>query len=231
MRGKEDPRGGGEDMIVLGTHIFDAACWLFGLPESVYSDVRWNGNHITADDTVETTEPLGLCAGNEIFAHFRFKNGINGIFESRCSLVPPVSDKRMGITVCGTEGSLTIRYTNDRSLRICRNFPVPTEDSNLYETAELPPMEEIPGAEPIDYAAWKLDPAVYHNLYFAGNNRRAAWDLIQAIEQGREPLAGIESAVESLEMIVGVYQSALSHSMTELPLKNRLHPLKEKENK
>ena len=39
MRGKEDHRGGGEDMLVLGTHILDAACWLFVLPEQVSSAV------------------------------------------------------------------------------------------------------------------------------------------------------------------------------------------------
>ena len=32
-RGKEDERGGGEDFAVLGTHILDIGCFLFGAPE------------------------------------------------------------------------------------------------------------------------------------------------------------------------------------------------------
>ncbi len=225
MRGKEDTRGGGEDMIVLGTHVFDAACWIFGLPETVYADVRWQGRRITAADTVETTEPVGLCAGDEIFAHFRFADGVNGIFESRRGLVPAVAEPRMGITVCGTEGSLAIRYSGDRALRICRNFPVPAEDSNCFEKVQLSGEDAVKDEEPLDYVKWKVNPGSFSSVYFAENNRRAARDLLQAIREGGEPAAGIESAVCSLEMITGIYQSAVDHVPVELPLKERSHPL------
>ena len=225
MRGKEDNRGGGEDMLVLGTHLFDTACWLFGLPEQVYADVRWQGREITAADTVETAEPIGPCGGDEIFARFRFAGGVNGSFESRRGMVPPVAASRMGITVCGTEGSLTIRYDGDRSLRICRNFPVPVEDSNVYEKVLLPAAEEIPGAAPLTPEKWNIDPAKHSQMYFISNNRRAAWDLVCAIRENREPEAGIDSAIMSLEMIVGVYQSAVSRKVIGLPLSDRRHPL------
>ena len=225
MRGKEDTRGGGEDMLVLGTHLFDAACWMFGLPEMVYANVRVQNKPITDRDSIETSEPLGPCAGDDIFAHFRFANGINGIFESRRGLVPAVADPRMGITVCGTEGILTIRYTGDRSLRLCRNFPVPVEDHNRYETVQLPEPEEIPGVSPIDPKVWQINPDFFYQVYFAENNRRAAWDLMQAIKNRQEPLAGIDSAIHSLEMIIGIYQSAINHTPAALPLKDRRHPL------
>ena len=221
MRGKEDTRGGGEDMLVLGTHLFDAACWMFGLPEMVYANVRVQNKPITDRDSIETSEPLGPCAGDDIFAHFRFANGINGIFESRRGLVPAVADPRMGITVCGTEGILTIRYTGDRSLRLCRNFPVPVEDHNRYETVQLPEPEEIPGVSPIDPKVWQINPDFFYQVYFAENNRRAAWDLMNR----QEPLAGIDSAIHSLEMIIGIYQSAINHTPAALPLKDRRHPL------
>lgn len=225
MRGKEDTRGGGEDMLVLGTHLFDAACWMFGLPEMVYADVRVQNKTITNRDSIETSEPLGPCAGDDIFAHFRFANGVNGIFESRRGLVPAVADPRMGITVCGTEGILTIRYTGDRSLRLCRNFPVPVEDHNRYETVLLPEPEEIPGASPIDPEVWQINPDFFCHVYYAENNRRAAWDLMQSIKNRQEPLAGIDSAIHSLEMIIGIYQSAINHTPAALPLKDRRHPL------
>ena len=31
-------------------------------------------------------------------------------------------DQRLGITVCGSKAILTIRYTGNRALRICRDF-------------------------------------------------------------------------------------------------------------
>ena len=226
MRGKEDPRGGGEDMMVLGTHLFDAACWIFGLPESVYGDVRNGGVNIGENDLLQTQENIGKCSGDEIFALFRFPDGINGIFESRKILPQVAAGMRMGMTVAGTKGNLTIRYTADRSLRICRNVPVPVEDSNQYEKVVLPEPEEIPGAEKIDPDAWQMDFSQYHHIYFAENNRRAAWDLLQAIKNDTPCTAGIGTAVHSLEMILGIYASAVKKAPLPLPLRDRTHPLK-----
>jgi len=39
-RGKCDHRGGGEDLMVLGTHILDLQEFLFGFPERVWADVK-----------------------------------------------------------------------------------------------------------------------------------------------------------------------------------------------
>ncbi|MBR2426073.1 MAG: Gfo/Idh/MocA family oxidoreductase [Lentisphaeria bacterium] len=227
MRGKEDHRGGGEDMLVLGTHILDIACWLFGRPEQVYSDMRYKGNLLTVNDTIQTVEPIGPCGSDEIFSHYRFANGINGIFESRHHLVPG-GEARLGITVAGTKGTLCIRYSGDRTLRISRDFPVPVEDQTTFEIVPLPGPPEIPGAAPIDLTKnWGYDTSRYIFRYFAENNRRAAWNLLQAIEGKETLLAGVETAADSLEMMVGAYQSALNHAVVTFPLKDKKHPLKQ----
>ena len=223
MRGKEDTRGGGEDMLVLGTHVMDAAAWIFGRPEQVYSDIRIGGRPITADDALKTTEPLGPCGGDEVFSLYRFPGSVNGVFESRPAVEK--GDRRFGITVCGTEGTLTIRYTGKRELRICRDFPTPPEDSAEFRVVAPPEDPPIPGAAPFDYEKLGIDASRYHFVYFAENNRRAAWNLMQAIA-GREKLvAGIDSALDSLEMIVGAYQSAVNHAPVTFPLEDRRHPL------
>ena len=223
MRGKEDTRGGGEDMQVLGTHVLDAAAWIFGMPEQVFSDIRWQGNPLTAHDILTTTEPVGPCGGDEIYSLYRFKNGVNGIFESRRLIEN--GDQRLGITVCGSKGILTIRYTGNRELRICRDFPVPIEDHSDFQVVPLPEEPDIPCAVPLNYAELGINTNLYYHLYFAENNRRAAWNLLQAIE-GKETLtAGIDSALVSLEMITGAYQSALKHAPVTFPLQNRRHPL------
>lgn len=223
MRGKEDTRGGGEDMLVLGTHVLDAAAWIFGRPEQVYADIRYQGRPITAADALETTEPLGPCGGDEVLALYRFPGAVNGVFASRP--VVPKGDERLGIAVCGTEGTLTIRYTGKRELRVCRDFPTPPEDSSEFRVVTPPEDPPIPGAAPIDYEKLQINTSRYHFIYFAENNRRAAWNLMQAIA-GREPLvAGIESALDSLEMIVGAYQSAINRAPAAFPLADRRHPL------
>ena len=223
MRGKEDTRGGGEDMMVLGTHVLDAAAWIFGMPEQVYSDIRWQGRPLTGQDVLETTEPVGPCGGDEIFSLYRFKNGVNGIFESR--RVIQNGDCRLGITVCGTKGNLSIRYTGSRELRICRDFPVPVEDRSDYRTVPVEEDLPIPGSVPLEYEKLGINPNIYFHLYFAWNNRRAAWNLLQAIEGKENLTAGIDSALVSLEMITGAYQSALKHAPVSFPLADRRHPL------
>ena len=225
MRGKEDTRGGGEDMLVLGTHVLDAAAWIFGRPEQVSSDIRFEGRPITAADVLTTTEPLGPCGGDEVFSLYRFPGRVNGIFESR--KVVPKGDARLGIAVCGTGGILAIRYTGKRELRLCRDFPVPMEDRSEFQVVTPPEDAPIPGAVPLDYEKLNIDTSRYHFVYFAENNRRAAWNLVQAIA-GREPLvAGIESALDSMEMITGAYQSAINHAPVSFPLTDRRHPLAE----
>ena len=225
MRGKEDHRGGGEDMIVLGTHIFDAAAWIFGMPVEVMADVRWQNRRITAKDILPASEPVGPCAGDEILAIFRFPDGISGIFESRRDVSGPYGEKRLGITVCGTAGSLTIRYTGNRELRMTKNFPVPPEDGNAFEVVPVEVPPEIPGAAPIDFAAWKINEKNYALRYFAENNRRAAWNLLQAIEGREELAAGIVSARNAIEMISGVYRSGIEGRSITFPLTDRHHPL------
>ena len=219
-RGKEDARGGGEDLVVLGTHILDIGCYLFGLPEYVFADVSVDGRPITAGDRTSTTEPIGLCAGDAVWGTFRFPQGVQGVFESRRGLCTgPV---RMGVTVVGTRGALAVRYDEARDLRICRAPFVP-EDETHFEVLELPPEDRIlpPSAAPLDYEHYGPQPA----HYFAENNRFAAWDLLQAVEEDRQPQASVHDAVHVLEMIYGVYAASLSRQGVPLPLKNRAHPL------
>ena len=133
-RGKEDERGGGEDMVVLGTHILDLGCFLFGNPESVFAEVTVEGRPLRRTDRSVTEEPLGPVAGDNVFAMLRFPNGVRGIFESRKGLFR--KQVRMGVSVAGTEGILSVRYDSNRKLSLSRT-PFPPEDEAVYEEVPL----------------------------------------------------------------------------------------------
>ena len=220
-RGKEDERGGGEDLLVLGTHILDVMCWLFGMPENLFAEVTVNGAPLKPTDRSVTKEPLGPVAGDNVFAHLHFPGAVRGFFESRKGIYQPDNQVRMGLTVVGTKGALSMRYTNakpgegDRKLRLTRStFPV--EDAADYEEVPLPEDIAIPGAEPL-----VMDFIPYYSI----NNRLAAWDLVQAIQAGREPRASAADAAAVLEIIQGIYLSQLEGRRIEFPLTNRQHPL------
>ena len=220
-RGKEDERGGGEDLLVLGTHILDVMCWLFGKPEHLFAEVTVDGAPLKATDRSATKEPLGPVAGDNVFAHLHFPGGVRGFFESRRGIYQPGGQVRMGLTVVGTKGALSMRYTSgrpgegDRKLRLTRSA-YPVEDAAEYEEVPLPEESDLPGAEPL---VMDFIP------YFSINNRLAAWDLVQAIREGREPRAGASDAAAVLEIIQGIYLSQLEGRRVELPLKMRHHPL------
>ena len=61
--------------------------------------------------------------------------------------------------------------------------------------------------------------------YFAVNNRFAAWDLVEAIRENRQPLASVYDAQRVLELIQGIYLSQLEGRRINFPLKQRKHPL------
>ncbi len=220
-RGKEDERGGGEDLLVLGTHILDVMCWLFGMPENLFAEVTVNGAPLKPTDRSVTKEPLGPVAGDNVFAHLHFPGGVRGFFESRKGIYQPDNQVRMGVTVVGTKGALSMRYTNakpgedDRKLRLTRST-YPVEDAADYEEVPLREDIVIPGAEPL---VMDFIP------YFSINNRLAAWDLVQAIQEGREPRASAADAAAVLEIIQGIYLSQLEGRRIEFPLTNRRHPL------
>lgn len=228
-RGKCDYRGGGEDLIVLGTHILDLQTYFFGKPESVMADIRTEGRLAERSDCLKPAEPIGPVIGDDIFAVFQLKQDLRSTFETRRGLYKPKQPvPHMGIRVMGSEGVLSLRFSDsDRQpLLISRQRCYPEDNPNFEEVA-LHEDRTIPGAEPLDYALCG-STGVPHAPWFLESNRFAVWDLMQAIEEGREPVASLTDARVTVEMIYGVYAAHLARATVTFPLINRAHPLADK---
>lgn len=221
-RGKEDDRGGGEDMMVLGTHLLDLACFFFGKPQWVMGRVRCDGRDMNKADAHEATEPMGLVAGDQVIASFGFAEGVDGHFQSRRGLADD-TEPRMSITIVGSKARLFFRYDSQRQLRMVHSDR-PLEEGGTFEAVDVKPLSDIQDAQPIESIVMG-DAARY--LYFAKANRYAAVDLLDAIVQDRHPLASGRSARWALELIHGVYASHLSGKWLSLPLTERDHPLEQ----
>ncbi|MFW6155348.1 MAG: Gfo/Idh/MocA family protein [Planctomycetota bacterium] len=219
-RGKEDDRGGGEDMMTLGTHLFDICRFLFGDPAWVFGHVRHEGRDMVAGDAHAPTEPVGPVAGDEIVAMFAFGGNIHCHFESRRGMFTG-GQWRFGITIVCSEGCLAFRYgEGDRVLRI-RRSPMPFEDDGAFERADEAPLPDIPAVAPLPPE--KTGSGI--QAYYAQCNRHAAWDLLRAAAEGREPVCSGRDATWTLEMIQGVYASHLVRRRLPLPRVERRHPL------
>lgn len=227
-RGKCDHRGGGEDLIVLGTHILDLELFCFGKPESVWADITTEGRPIVRTDRARTVEPLGPVAGDNVYAAFRFPGEVRGIFESRKGLYDYARGvNNMGISVTGSGGTLAMLFddghnSSKRRLRLSRQ-PFQPDGMDCFEDVPLVEERAIPGSEPLDYSRCGADipPAPF----FLEANRFAAWDLIQSVQEDRLPLSNQYNAGWVVEMIHGIYASHLAGSRITFPLTDRKHPL------
>src|SRR5207248_2966140 len=105
--GKQDRRGGGEDMITLGTHLMNLMRFFAG-------DVAWMSAHVTAEgrevtraDARQPTEPVGLVVGDAVNSYFASKSGVDGFFDSRKD--QPGKGTRYGMEIVGSNGFLSLR--------------------------------------------------------------------------------------------------------------------------
>ena len=198
--GKQDHRGGGQDLMVLGTHSLDMLCFLFGHPSWVQAYIRQNGHDAGPDDARQGDEEIGPIVGDHLQATYGFDDGIVATFSSRRQTVRP-GPRPGGLVVHGTEGILLNR---DGYLFHC---PHPNWSPAFNEPA------------------WQL-VLKPNDLGFNTLNAYMVRDLIAAFEEDREPISSGRDARWALEMILGVY-TAHRHGRTPLPLADREHPLRD----
>jgi len=207
LRGKEDQRAGGEDLMVLGSHLCDLARMLLGDPKWVFSHVTRDGEEMKASHVREATEPIGPIAGNQIAAMFAFDNGVHAYFGSRAS--DRSGSSRFGTTIYGSKGVINLPNSTypkgqPQFLRAHRWMP---DEKHDWQPIEATPAVQLPAED--------------RQL----SNALMVHDLLEAIEQDREPVSSARDGLWSTEMIVSVYESQKRGARVDLPLKDRRHPL------
>ena len=212
MNGKEDNRGGGEDLMVLGTHLFDMLRFLLGRnPAWVQAAVTMiGGRPATLEDAVEGPEEIGLITGDSIYAIYGFGHGVTATFESRRK--QEKNPNRYGIWINGSSGIMTV-HESSQQIRI-------------YESPVWHPDDEV-AVRNVTTEALKLAPTAppsQDRLQMAANVAIVR-DVFEARRDGRRPVNSGYDGRWALEMIHGIYASHLSGSRISLPLENRAHPL------
>ncbi|NLY00934.1 MAG: Gfo/Idh/MocA family oxidoreductase [Rhodopirellula sp.] len=209
-RGKEDHRAGGEDLIVLGTHVLDLMRFFMGgSPAWCIADVTVDGRAATPADVRAATEPLGPIVGNRLHAMYGFQNGSVGYFDSMKN--PDGNGGRFGIDIYGSRGVVSIR--------------VPRGDNTVsvrwFDDSTWAPGGEDAGWKPLPEA-----PVVEVKDLHRERNRIITDDLIAAIEEDRRPAFSMHDGLASWEMIQAVFDSCVQGGRVAIPLTGRSHPLK-----
>jgi predicted dehydrogenase len=207
-RGKEDQRGGGEDLMVLGTHIFDLMRHFAGDARWCFADLRHAGHPATKNDIRQAGEGIGPILGDQIHATYGFDNGVIGTFGTKVKNGP---GERFGLTICGTKGVVQL---GTGSLPFAYFIEEPTWFFGQSKAKW----------QPITSAGVGVPEPLKDGGLGIGN----VWivrDLLEAIEMDRQPLGSVYDGRAALEMILAVYESNRVRGPVELPLKNREHPL------
>jgi predicted dehydrogenase len=209
-RGKEDDRGGSEDLWVLGTHMFNLICHFGGQPKWCFGRVEQEGRPIRPDDVGPGNEGIGPLAGDSVHAMYRLEGGATAYFDStRNARGRPF---RFGLQIFGSQG-------------VVQSF----DTGHLQDVYYLPDSSWAPGRSGKEWipvsSAGVGKPEPLENRGLPGGNVLAVKDLIAAIEEDRQPQASVYEARAATEMIVAVFESQRLGAPVPLPLANRRNPL------
>tara|TARA_R110002096_G_scaffold147671_9_gene307649 strand:- start:5556 stop:6731 length:1176 start_codon:yes stop_codon:yes gene_type:complete len=207
--GKQDARAGAEDMVVLGTHLFDLARYFAGDAIWCTARISEKGSEITVDSGRSAIqEDLGKIAGDHIHAYFAMSNGVDLTFQSR----PEGSHLNgpWGLELIGTKAKV----------RVFAGHPVKTflVTAAKVQNYTYPYVELFATEEETD----KERPEAF---WMDIGNRRIVDDWLRAIQfQRRDPICSGYRAMKALEMITAVFQAGISRKRVFLPLSDRTAP-------
>jgi predicted dehydrogenase len=197
-----DRRGGGEDLWVLGCHVFNLFHYFGGEPKSCAGIVLQDGRPATKDDIVDGAEGLGPLAGNEIHASWLLAKGILGSYATFTN-----------------DGSNKNGYAI--SIHIDRDPIAWLSRGNAFD----PSSRNTPRI-PITSAGLGKEETRSEVIAGVHDHTLAIRDLIEAVDQDRKPLCDAHQGAVTVEMICGVFESHRQRgARVPLPLAERDHPL------
>lgn len=218
-RPKDDARGGGEELLVHGTHLLDMMIAFAGRPAWVSGHVQVAGRDATLADKTTATEPLGPIAGDSISAMFGFKGGVRGFFDTTRNLSirgKSRFDNLYGLFLECERASLALRQPGDVYI-----YPAPLVLPDLKDLE----WEKL-WIEDWHFTSEHKPRTDIRRQWVHIGNRTLANDLIDAIETQRDPLSGITNGVLITEIVQGVYASHFAEGRRlSIPLTDRVHPL------
>lgn len=213
LRGKEDARGGAQDLWVLGAHLLNLAAFFGGAPKSCTATLLQDGRPATKADVKEGAEGVGLIAGNAVHARFEMERGIPVFFDSLANAGTKTSG--FGLQIIGTKGIVDLRFDTEPLAQLLPGNPFqPGKEPRVWT-----PISSAGPGQPEPIADIK-EQVSSHLL--------ATRDLLAAIREDRAPLCSAVDGRTVLEMIMAVFEShRFSGQRVAWPLANRQNPLEQ----
>jgi len=190
--GLGDRRGGGQDLWVLGSHVLNLFHHFGGDPRSCSAMVLQQGKPVTKADVVAGAEGLGPLAGDEVHARWRMDKGVTATYTT---FVNDGSNKKgYAAHLVGTKGTISIHIDRDPVAWLSPGNPF---DPAFKTEPRIPITTAGPGRK-------ENNPDLVAKVH---NHVLAVEDLIEAVDQNREPLCDIREGTTTVEMICAVFES------------------------
>lgn len=203
VRGKQDQRGGGLDLWVLGGHGFNLATLFTGPALSCEATILVEGRLATKADIRPGDEGVGLIVGDEVHARYETKSGIPLYFDSKKGTW--TKGTPFGARLIGTKGVISLQIDEEPLAILERDG-----QKTAITTAGIGKPEPIKDIRQVN-----------------GGHHGAVRDLMAAMAEKREPLCGPEAGRETVELTLAVFASfAADGKKVTLPLADRQHPLR-----
>ena len=209
-RGKEDRRGGGEDLWVLGSHIFGLMRTVAGGNASrCTSKVMQSGRPISRKDIAEGAEGIGLLAGDRLHAVYEFGTGPVGYFASVRNRGGNPS--RFALQVHGSKGVIELQSGYLKPAYILKDSSwSPGRSGKSWQTVTSAGIDK---------------PEPRTDGTYEGGHIAAINDLIDSIEQEHPTKCDAGDCRAIIEMIAAVFESQRAGGPVDLPLQVRVNPL------
>jgi predicted dehydrogenase len=208
-RGKEDARGGGEDLWVLGSHVLDLMRFFAGDAIDCYATVTNKGEPVSSAGLVEGNEGVGLLTGDAVHARYTFENGVVGTFDSVRG--KGLNPSRFGLQIFGSRGIIEIGT----------GYPAPVW--LLKDPAWSPGRSGTTWQQVTSAGVGEPEPIKSSGL--DAGNIAAVHDLLDAIRDDRQPECSMYDGRAIVEMITAVFASARDSKPVKFPLAERGNPL------
>ncbi|MCA9246586.1 MAG: Gfo/Idh/MocA family oxidoreductase, partial [Planctomycetales bacterium] len=184
-RGKEDRRGGGEDLWVLGTHVMDMIRTVGGHPLWCFANVTEGGELVGKEHVRDGAEGIGPLAGDALHATYGMPGGAMAYFSSvRDTAGNPT---RFGLQI----------YCSHGIIEILEGTMGPTV---CLRDRSWSPQRSGKEWQEITSAGFDTPEPLSEPRYFTRHGL-AIEDLLSAIEGNREPQGGMYEARGATEMI------------------------------
>jgi len=209
--GEMDQAAGGEDLLTRGAPLFDLARMFAGDPIWASATSLTDGARSTRQDVIEGPErPWGPLVGDTINAQLYMENDV---------FVSFVSNRKLRDVTCGWG----MEFIGSRN--VMRLFAGVQPTLSLMQN----PGEKSPSGNEC-WSHWPESASPYHPTVDDLEGPEAALrlvvaDWLEGISNDNQPQCSAENATKSLEMVHGVFQSAISGKRSFFPLANRHHPL------